>query len=575
MRPFSLSPSLSLAFSSLAVALSLGCTAPAFAHEDEPATATTAATITAATAEQAPATPPKLIVAIAVDQYSADLFQQYRERYTKGLSRLLQGAVFPSGFQSHAATETCPGHSTLLTGVHPNRTGIVANNWFVPGIARADKQVYCSEDETNPKSNSEDSVISPDHLKAPTLGDLLKKKNPASLNVAVSAKDRAVVMMSGHTADAAYWLKGKGFTSFEGRKLSPAALAQNEAMARTVAAGAGDLPVPGWCGAVDRPTDMGGFTIGTYRFPLKAGDMKGFSNSPRMDVATTELAVRMLDEMPLGKDAVPDVLSVSYSATDKVGHAYGNEGVEMCIQMNVLDQTIGTLLDALDSRGLDYVVVLSADHGGADAPERMRLQGVPEAARLDEALTDEGLSASVSRATGVVPRQGPLFYGAGGSGDVWVNAGLSARDHKAVVAELVSQLKANPQISGVYTADELRKVKVPSGHPQDWTEIERVAASFDPERSGEVLMMTKRAVVPGTRPRPGYTATHGSPWDYDRRVPMLFWRKGMVRMEQAQPVETVDIAPTLAGLIDLSEPAGTWDGRCLDIYAGEADSCSR
>jgi len=562
------------ALSTLAAVLALGAAAPAFAQEAAPGAAP-GAVPAAVPASAANPAPPRLIVAISVDQYSSDLFQQYRERYTKGLARLLQGTVFPSGFQSHAATETCPGHSTLLTGVHPNRTGIIANNWFVPGIGRADKQVYCSEDETNPRSNSEDSVISPAHLKAPTLGDLLKKKNPASLNVAVSAKDRAVVMMSGHTADAAYWFKGKGFISFEDRKLSPAAIAQNQALAAGVNAGAAALPVPGWCGEVDRATDVGGFTIGTYRFPLKGGDFKGFSNSPRMDVATTEMAVRLLDELPLGRDAVPDVLSVSYSATDKVGHAYGNEGVEMCIQMNVLDQTIGTLLDALDARGIDYEVVLSADHGGADAPERMRLQGVPDAARLDPSLTDEGLSASVGKATGITVKSGPLLYGAGGSGDIWLNAGLTPKQRKRVIAELVAQLKANPQVSGVYTADELKAVKIPSGHPQDWTEIERTAASFDPERSGEVLMMTRRAVVPGTKAVPGYTATHGSPWDYDRRVPMLFWRKGQVRMEQAQPVETVDIAPTLAALVGLSEPAGTWDGRCLDIYAGESDSCAR
>lgn len=554
---------------SLVFALALGSAAPAMAEEAAPASAPAPAAPAAAPA------PPKLIVAISVDQFSADLFQQYRERYSKGLERLMQGVVFPSGYQSHAATETCPGHSTLLTGVHPNRTGIIANNWFVPGIGRADKQVYCSEDETNPKSNSEDSVISPMHLKAPTLGDLLKAKNPATLNVAVSAKDRAVVMMSGHTADAGYWFKGKGFTTFDDRRVSPAVLAQNEAMAKAVAAGAPELPVPASCAPLDKPTQMGTFTIGTYRFAMKAGDYRGFTGSPRIDQATTELAVRLLDEMPLGKDDVPDVLSVSYSATDKVGHAYGNEGVEMCIQMAVLDETIGTLLGALDARKLDYVVVLSADHGGADAPERMKLQGVPEAARLDPSLTDKGLSETVSKATGIVPKDGPLLYGAGGSGDIWLNAGLTPKQRRKVIGELVRQLKANPQISGVYTAEELKGVKVPGGHPQDWTEIERVAASFDPERSGEVLMMTKRAVVPGTKPVPGYTATHGSPWDYDRRVPMLFWRGGITRMEQAQPVETVDIAPTLAALVGLTQPAGTWDGRCLDIYAGEADSCSR
>ncbi|KQM14790.1 alkaline phosphatase family protein [Novosphingobium sp. Leaf2] len=564
-----------LSFSSLAVALVLGASVPAMAQTAAPAAPVAPQAAQPAPATPAPATPPKLIVAISVDQYSADLFSQYRQHYSKGLARLLQGAVFPSGFQSHAATETCPGHSTLLTGVHPNRTGIIANNWFVPGIARADKQVYCVEDETNPASNSEDSVVATAHLKAPTLGDLLKRKNPASLNVAVSAKDRAVVMMSGHTADAAYWVKGKGFATFADRKLSPAAIAENAALASRVDAGMGPLPVPDWCGAVDHATPLGNFSIGTYRFPLTGGDYKGFVNSPRVDAATTEMAIRLLDEMPLGRGPAPDVLSVSYSATDKVGHAYGMEGVEMCIQMNELDQTIGTLLTALDARGIDYVVVLTADHGGTDVPERMRLQGVPDAARLDPALIDKALSASVGKATGITVKDGPLLYGAGGSGDIWLNAGLNPKQRKAVIRELVAELKANPQVSGVYTADELKAVKVPSGHPQDWTQIERVAASFDPARSGEVLMMTRRAVVPGVKPVPGYVSTHGSAWDYDRRVPMLFWRKGMVPMEQAQPVETVDIAPTLAALVGLSEPAGTWDGRCLDIYAGESDSCSR
>lgn len=556
------------AFRILGLAAALAGASPVHAQStQEPAVATPPATPPPA----APAAP-RLIVAISVDQFSADLFAQYRSHFSKGLDRLLQGVVFPSGYQSHAATETCPGHSTLLTGVHPSRTGIIANSWFDVKLGR---EVYCSEDESNPNSRTDDPVVSAHHLKAATLGDLLKAKNPASLNVAVSAKDRAVVMMSGHTADAGYWFKGKGFATFADRTISPAAVAQNAALATEVGAGAVALPVPDWCSGVDRALPLGGFTIGTYRFPLKSGDFREFSNSPRIDEATTDLAVRLLDEMPLGKDDVPDVLSVSYSATDKVGHAYGTEGVEMCIQMAVLDDAVGRLLDALDTRGLDYLVVLSADHGGADAPERMKLQGVPEASRLAPSLTDKALSETVSKATGVSVKSGQLLHGAGGSGDIWVDGSIKGKSRARVVAELVRQLKANPQISGVYTAAELARVKVPAGHPQDWTEIERVAASFNPAHSGDALMMTRRAVVPGTAPRPGYTATHGSPWDYDRRVPMLFWRKGLTHVEQAQPVETVDIAPTLAAIVGLPAPAGTWDGRCLDIYAGEADSCSR
>ena len=98
--------------------------------------------------------PPKLIVAISVDQFSADLFAEYRSHYTGGLARLASGVVFPAGYQSHGATETCPGHSTILTGNHPAHTGIIANNYFDLSVARSDKRVYCAEDETVPDTSS-------------------------------------------------------------------------------------------------------------------------------------------------------------------------------------------------------------------------------------------------------------------------------------------------------------------------------------------------------------------------------------------------------------------------------------
>lgn len=519
----------------------------------------------------APAPKPRLILALSVDQFSADLFAQYRQHFTGGFARLMQGAVFPQGFQSHAATETCPGHSTLLTGVHPSRTGIIANSWYDAKIGR---DVYCAEDERDPASSASKPVVSPLHLKAPTLGDLMKQRDPSALNVAVSAKDRAAVMMSGHQSDAAYWWGGQGFTTYRGRTPGASVAVQNAATAKVIEAGAPALPVPAWCQAVDRPTPIKNFTIGTYRFPQAPGDYRSFNRTPRVDAATGDLALRLVDEMGLGKDAVTDVLSVSFSATDYVGHAYGPQGVEMCIQLAQLDATLGKLLDALDQRGIDYVAMLSADHGGTDAPERARLKGDAEAQRVDPSLTAEALSAAVSQDTGVKAPSGQLLFGAGASGDIWVAPGLSAKQRKKVTGALMTRLRAHPQIAEVYEAGALAKLPVPSGHPQDWTMVQRVRASFDPERSGQVLMMTKRGVVPGD-PTPTYTATHGSPWDYDRRVPILFWRKGMLGFEQPNPVETVDIAPTLASVIGLSAPAATWDGQCLDIDGSEADTCRR
>jgi len=561
------------ALASLSAMLALTAAVPA-TSQDRPAAppaSSSAATPPPAAPDPASRLPkPKLILAISVDQFSADLFAQYREHFTGGFARLLTGAVFPQGFQSHAATETCPGHSTLLTGVHPARTGIIANSWY---DAKAGRDVYCVEDEHDPTSTAKEPVVSSAHLKAPTLGDLMKRADPAALNVAVSAKDRAAVMMSGHTADAAYWWLGKGFTTYRGRPISAAANAQSAATDALIEAGAPELPVPSWCEKLDRAVPVGDFTVGTFRFPLKAGDYKGFGRTPRVDAATGELAVRLVDEMGLGKDPVTDVLSVSFSATDYVGHAYGTEGVEMCIQLAQLDATLGRLFAALDQRGIDYVAVLTADHGGFDAPERLRQQAFPGAQRLDPALKDGALSEAVSKDTGIKAKDGQLLHGAGASGDIWLAPGLTRSQQGKVVAATVKRLKANPQIAAVFTAAELVRIPMPQGDPQDWTIEQRTRASFDPERSGQILMMTKRGVVPG--PNPGYAATHGSPWDYDRRVPMLFWRKGVAGFEQPDPVETVDIAPTLAALIGLSEPAGTWDGRCLDIDGGEGDSCAR
>src|SRR5438874_12586908 len=118
--------------------------------------------------------PPRLLVVISVDQFSANLFDEYRPQFTGGLARLASGTVFRNGYQSHAATETCPGHSTILTGDHPARTGIIANAWIDQAVERADKSVYCAENERAPGSSSLNYKVSPDHLLVPTLGELMK-----------------------------------------------------------------------------------------------------------------------------------------------------------------------------------------------------------------------------------------------------------------------------------------------------------------------------------------------------------------------------------------------------------------
>jgi predicted AlkP superfamily pyrophosphatase or phosphodiesterase len=514
---------------------------------------------------------PKLVIAIAIDQFSADLFAQYRSHFSGGLARLAGGAVFPSGYQSHAATETCPGHSTMLTGMRPAHTGIIANTWFDQSIARANKAVYCAEDETKTAVTPGDYVASVKHLLVPTLGERIKAVWPTSRNVAVSGKDRAALMMGGHKIDDVYWWKGKGFVSLDGVTPVRTVLEENADVATALAAGDAGYALPGDCAAHDRPVTAGAVTVGTGRFALPAGDASAFRASPRLDAAVLDLATRLVDVDRLGRGPTPDLLSVSLSATDYIGHGYGTQGAEMCIQLHQLDSALGDFFARLDARGIDYAVVLTADHGGFDMPERLREQALPQAERADVALLSKPLSERVGAKLGLDPKG--LLLADGPAGDVWVRRDLTPEQKSAVVAAARADLLAHVQVAAVFTAEELAATPMPVGSPETWSLIERARASFYAPRSGDLVVLLKRGVMALTTPGAGYVATHGSPWDYDRRVPMLFWRKGLTAFEQPSPVETVDIAPTLAAWIGLKLPPGTFDGRCLDLDAGPGTTC--
>jgi hypothetical protein len=528
---------------------------------------------------------PKLLIAIAIDQFSADLFAQYRAHFTGGMARLASGVVFPAGYQSHAATETCPGHSTILTGMRPAHTGIIANTWFDQSIARANKAVYCAEDETRIAPVPGDYVASARHLLVPTLGERIKAVWPASRNVAVSGKDRAALMMGGHRIDDVYWWKGKGFTTLDGTTPVRTVLEENAEVASALAAGDAGYALPADCARYDRPVSAGvvtvtagsttvtagTVTVGTGRFALTPGDANAFRASPRLDRAVLDLATRLVDADHLGRGATPDVLAISLSATDYIGHGYGTQGSEMCIQLHQLDAALGDFFARLDARGIDYGVVLTADHGGFDMPERLRQQALPQAQRADVALLPKALGARVGAQLGLDPKG--LFLAEGPAGDVWVRSDLTAAQKAAAIAAARADLLARPQVAAVFSADELAATPMPGGSPETWSLIERARASFYAPRSGDFVVMLKRGVMAMPVAGPGYVATHGSPWDYDRRVPILFWRKGLIAFEQPNPVETVDIAPTLAAWIGLTLPAGTFDGRCLDLDAGPGTTC--
>ena len=510
------------------------------------------------------------MIAISVDQFSSDLFDEYLPSFTGGLKRLAsQGIAFNNGYQSHAATETCPGHSTILTGDHPTRTGIIANNWVDLDAKRADKGVYCSEDESVAGSDSKNYTVSAVHLKVPTLGERMKAANPATRVVSVSGKDRATVMMGGHTIDEAWWWTSRNnlyqFTSFDGKTAPAAVAAANAKLVALVKTGY-SYPLPEACKARIAPIQFGDRTIGIARPDIKAGDAAagaGLYTHPALDAATLDAALGLINDMKLGQGPATDVLDIGLSVTDPVGHAFGTEGPEMCGQLYALDTALGAFLDKLDATGVNYVIALTADHGGSDIPERAN--HTPNAVRLDDSIRPVRLDIAVGNALGI---QTKAVYGdnSDGAGNIYIAHDLSP-DMRAKVAEVVKkEASASPFVYAVYSRDEILAAPKPTAPLADWTILQRIAASYDPVRSGDLYIVPKERVM-ALSDTSGAVMAHGSVWNYDRRVPILFYARGMTPATKSDQIETVDIMPTFASMVGLKLADGEVDGKCLTAVA--------
>nr|WP_322787382.1 alkaline phosphatase family protein [Sphingopyxis macrogoltabida] len=515
--------------------------------------------------------PPKLIVMISVDQFSADLFAQYRGHFTGGLARLASGVVFPSGYQAHGATETCPGHSTILTGNHPAHTGIIANNYFDLAAAREDKRLYCAEDETVPGTSSGSGKYAPsvDHLLVPTLGDLMKARDPNAQVVSVAGKDRAAIMMGGRKADELVWLAPTGLTSYRGTALSPTATQAGTAIAAAIAQPRKGLPLPADCADQDIAIPVGDRVVGNGRLARDGGDFRRFLASPEADGAVLAAGAALRQARRLGEGSTTDLLILGLSATDYVGHGFGTEGTEMCLQIMGLDRELGDFFARLDATGIDYAVALTADHGGHDIPERNRQNGWPAATRVDTAINPDAIAKSVAEKLGLPE---PLLYSDGPFGDMYLAKSLTAAQRKAAMAEFIARFRAFPQVEAVVTGEELAARPISKEAPDNWSMLDKLRASYNAQRSGDFIVVLKPRVTP-IADTSRYVATHGSVWDYDRRVPMLFWRKGLAGFEQTNAVMTVDILPTLASLIGLTVDASKIDGRCIDLISGPESSC--
>jgi len=509
---------------------------------------------------------PKLIVALVVDQFAADLFERYRPTYTGGLKRLANGLTFVNGFQSHSGTETCPGHSTILTGRHPASTGIVANTWY---DRASGKSVYCVN-----LPGADPSVRGPMNLRADTLGTWLKASEPRAQVVSVSGKDRAAIMLAGHHADAVYWWDGEGgfTTASTAGPVTPQVTRLADAFDKSTFAGWRTAPpllwprnIPHRCVAMEKPERFGEVSLSGHLPPDAAAvgpADKAFDDqlhvSPLLDRLTLDFAARAVTARHLGKGPAIDLLAVSLSATDYVGHRYGKGGPEMCAQVAALDQALGDFFARLDALKVPYVVALTADHGSSDAPERAAREGAAGAHRIDGRALLRSLNSHLKQTFALAADPIKSVE----TQELIVVTGDPALDVR-VRNEAASWLRTQPDVVQVLTRDEIAAAAPREGTaPDKLTMAERFHESFDPARSGDVFIVFPPNTSTINPRAPGQAiAGHGSPWDYDRRVPILFWWPGAGAQPVSRPIETVDIAPTLAAIAGVRTPR--LDGRCL------------
>lgn len=522
---------------------------------------------------------PKLVVVISVDQLSVELLQRWGGDLTGGLARLQkEGVSFARAYHAHGIPKTAPGHSVLLSGRHPSRTGITENRWVdratgKPVDAVADPQVHTFGKDKEVGSG-------PANFKGSTLGGWLRAQIPGTRSFSIAGKDRAAILMAGPKADGVFWFENNmGFTTSTAYASGlPPWLERHDAKLmkhyrRDAFWWTPVAPIPPgrvkpghWVVGGKELTGRLPIRVKGPGMPLDAGFWNRFKQSPFWDEAILDAALTLLDAEKLGKGPGSDLLTVGLSSTDYIGHAFGTAGEEMYDQLRRLDLSLGAFMAKVRTRAPGAWFVLTSDHGAADFPERLAEAGIP-AKRRDSDTWLEAVRAQLRLRFKV--EGDPLRKGSW-AGQLYINdrvmgaVGATRADMLKAVAEAVKTL---PDVVEAATGPELEALRVaPETSPEALSIREQLSLSYVPFRSGDILVAFKPHIT-WDGPPLEQVAGHGAPYDYDRRVPLFFlgpWKPA----RHDEPVRTVDIAATLADQLGL-RPDAAIDGRPLVLNVGK------
>ncbi|HMN06375.1 MAG TPA: alkaline phosphatase family protein [Flavobacteriales bacterium] len=498
--------------------------------------------------------PPKLVVGIVVDQMRVDYIYRYWDNFGEGGFRRMvnQGSFQREAHYDYVPTYTAPGHASVYTGTTPARHGIVTNH---PYRRELRATYYIAKDTTVQPvgSISPKAQRSPYQLLASTLADELElRTDRRSHTVGVALKDRSAIMPMGRTGDAAYWYiggqEGKFVTSSWYRNALPAWLeAFNSKQLPAEYLGlTWDLLLPRERYHVALPDDN------PYELPIAEGarpalpldlgallqagnDLDLLVYTPWGNTITTDLAIAAIEGEGLGKDLVTDLLAISYSSPDELGHLMGPRALEVEDMYVRLDRELARLFSYLDKQvGVgEYTVFLTADHGGVDVPAYLRDikggAGYTAMAALQAWLEAKGFGGTIEKVSA-----GQIF--------------LKPEAPAGTDAAMADALAQHPAIACAVAGSRLRSQEELQGLAR------YMARGYMPQRSGDVLYLMQPGFLEEEYGDGGKGTSHGTAWNYDTQVPVLFLGKGVAQGEVLRRTSITDIAPTVSAIIGMSRP---------------------
>jgi len=525
---------------------------------------------------------PKLILQVTVDQLRGDMPGSVYDQLGKGGFRYLyeKGIVYKNAHHRHANTETVVGHATLATGADPADHGMIGNIWFDKELNRV---VYNIEDDRYPLIGEGGGVDknaeldptqklagtdgrSPTAILTTTFSDELALRTNGQAKIfGVSVKDRGAVTMAGHAGKAFWFSKAKGefiSSTYYYDAYPQWVNAWNQKKVPLAYAGANwelmkDKSKYTYGDFDDMPyeTNLPGYGV-VFPHPFGKADGKMFTTLLTCSPAGDELCLKFAEELvvkeDLGKDDIPDYLSISFSSTDYVGHIFGPSSLESEDNLLRLDRTLSELFAFIDKQvGLkNTLIVLSADHGAAAVPAQLNAFGIDAQYFAPDKLDKEKAIENIKSKYGIAEE---LISGFNHP-YIYLNNEI-IRKHKLDVNE-VSRAIAEELVKFKGVAYAVPSIDLVEGKIPDTRLYQQILRNFNPKRSGDIYLVLEPHWFVNDFDGLTVASTHGSPWRYDTFVPIIFTGNGLTAKTIFREVQTVDIALTLSKYLKIKAPSG-------------------